>query len=84
MTQYPEAYLSRELEMCYMNVALITDYDVGLEGQSGAVSHEEVLKVFEANNEKLRNLLFSLVPRIPEERTCPCATALSGARVSDE
>ncbi|MDQ3618719.1 MAG: S-methyl-5'-thioadenosine phosphorylase [Actinomycetota bacterium] len=84
MTQYPEAYLSRELEMCYVNVALITDYDVGLEGQSGAVSHEEVLKVFEANNEKLRNLLFSLVPRIPEPRTCPCASALTGARVSDE
>ena len=32
MTQYPEAYLARELEMCYVNISLITDYDVGLEG----------------------------------------------------
>ena len=32
MTQYPEAYLARELEMCYVNISLVTDYDVGLEG----------------------------------------------------
>jgi len=81
MTQYPEAYLARELEMCYVNVALITDYDVGVEGEVGAVSHEEVLKVFETNNEKLRTLLFSLVPVIPEERSCPCSSALQGARL---
>ena len=81
MTQYPEAYLARELEMCYVNVALITDYDVGVEGESAAVSHEEVLRVFSENNEKLRSLLFSLVPAIGEERNCPCASALAGARL---
>ena len=32
MTQYPECYLARELEICYVNISLITDYDVGLEG----------------------------------------------------
>ena len=36
MTQYPEVVLARELEMCYVNIALITDYDVGLEGESEA------------------------------------------------
>src|SRR5918999_977679 len=72
MTQYPEAYLSRELEMCYVNVSLITDYDVGVEGEAAAVSHEEVLKVFKENNEKLRQLLFTMIPRIPKERSCPC------------
>ena len=81
MTQYPEAYLARELEMCYVNVSLITDYDVGLEGDEDTVSHEAVLEVFNANNEKLRNLLFSLVPKIPAQRTCPCSTALQGARL---
>ncbi|MGH2749850.1 MAG: S-methyl-5'-thioadenosine phosphorylase [Actinomycetota bacterium] len=80
MTQYPEAYLARELEICYANVALITDYDVGVEGESDAVTHEAVIEVFNENNSKLRDLLFSLIPRIPSERTCPCATALEGAR----
>ena len=32
MTQYPEAVLARELELCYANISLITDYDVGVEG----------------------------------------------------
>lgn len=79
MTQYPEAYLARELEICYTNIALITDYDVGLTADVEAVSHEQVLKVFAENNDKLRDLLFTLIPRIPEERSCICSTALQGA-----
>ena len=80
MTQYPEAYLARELEICYANIALITDYDVGVAGEEDAVTHAAVIEVFTANNDKLRHLLFSLIPKIPTERTCPCATALHGAR----
>ena len=79
MTQYPEAYLARELEICYTNISLITDYDVGLTEDVEAVSHEKVLEVFEANNDKLRNLLFTLIPRIPDERNCICSRALEGA-----
>jgi 5'-methylthioadenosine phosphorylase len=81
MTQYPEAYLARELEICYVNVSLITDYDVGVVGETEPVSHEEVVRVFTENNDKLRTLLFSIVPRIPEERSCPCSTALQGASI---
>ncbi|MBA3431636.1 MAG: S-methyl-5'-thioadenosine phosphorylase [Actinobacteria bacterium] len=81
MTQYPEAYLARELELCYVNVSLITDYDVGIEGGSEPVSHAEVIEVFGANNERLRSLLMTLIPEVPTERSCPCATALDGARV---
>ena len=79
MTQYPEALLARELELCYANISLITDYDVGVEGVP-PVTHEEVVRVFTENNEKLRNLLFSVIPALPVERTCECATALTGAR----
>ena len=82
MTGYPEALLARELELCYVNVSLITDYDVGLEGMPGVepVSHAEVVRVFEENNAKLKDLLFALLPAIPAERSCVCATALAGAR----
>ena len=67
MTQYPEAYLCRELDMAYLNISLITDYDVGLEGDPNIkpVTHEEVIRVFTENNEKLKNLLFGIVPRMP-------------------
>jgi 5'-methylthioadenosine phosphorylase len=80
MTQYPEAYLARELEICYVNLSLITDYDVGVAGED-PVSSEAVFEVFEANNDKLRRLLFALVPKVPLERGCPCSTALTGARI---
>jgi 5'-methylthioadenosine phosphorylase len=79
MTQYPEAVLARELELCYANISLITDYDVGVEGVA-PVTHEEVVRVFTENNERLRSLLFAVIPELPSERTCECATALTGAR----
>jgi 5'-methylthioadenosine phosphorylase len=80
MTGYPEAPLARELEMCYANVSLITDYDVGVD-EAPPVSHEEVVRVFTENNEKLRRLLFAMIPELPAERDCVCATALTGARL---
>jgi 5'-methylthioadenosine phosphorylase len=79
MTQVPEAILTRELEMCYANISLITDYDVGVEGIP-PVTHEEVIRVFEQNNSRLRDLLFAAIPALPADRHCPCATALTGAR----
>jgi len=79
MTQYPEAALARELEMCYANISLVTDYDVGA-ADVPPVSHHEVIRVFQENNERLRNLLFAVIPTLPPERNCPCATALEGAR----
>lgn len=78
MTQYPECVLARELELCYANISLITDYDVGVEGVA-PVTNDEVIRVFGENNAKLRDLLFSVIPSLPQERACPCATALRGA-----
>ena len=48
MTQYPEAWLARELELCYANVSLVTDYDVGLEGMPDVppVSADAAFAVF--------------------------------------
>ena len=79
MTQYPEAILAREQELCYANISLITDYDVGVQGVP-PVTHEEVVRVFTENNDRLRDLLFSVIPTLPAERSCACATALTGAR----
>ena len=82
MTQYPEAYLARELGMGYAMIALITDYDVGLEGDPKIkpVTHEEVIKVFLANNDKLRKLIYDMVPNIPRTASKMCRDVLKGAR----
>jgi len=84
MTQYPEAVLARELEMCYVNLALITDYDAGLEGEAGIrpVSVAEVVRVLNDNNERVRLLIERLLPRVHGARTCPCSRALEHAIIS--
>jgi 5'-methylthioadenosine phosphorylase len=84
MTQYPEAVLARELEMCYVNIALITDYDAGLEGEAGIrpVSVSEVVRVLDDNNERVRRLIERLLPRVHGARTCPCSRALEHAIIS--
>ncbi len=78
MTQYPECYLARELEICYCNISLITDHDAGAEGVE-PVTNDEVVRVFNENNEKLKALLHAMIPALPAERPCTCATALEGA-----
>lgn len=75
MTQYPECYLSRELGICYANIALITDYDAGLEGHEDIrpVSHEEVLKVFDSNVENVKKMLFKMIKMIDvDDTSCDC------------
>ncbi|MFN2448466.1 MAG: S-methyl-5'-thioadenosine phosphorylase [Candidatus Baltobacteraceae bacterium] len=82
MTQYPESYLARELEMCYVNISLITDYDVGLEGSGGIqpVSHHDVIEVFNKNNARVKDGIYKIVEQIDIAADCRCMHALEGAR----
>jgi 5'-methylthioadenosine phosphorylase len=82
MTGHPEAVLARELGMCYTSLTLVTDLDAGAETGEG-VSHEEVLRVFAANVDRLRTTLFSVVGALPaqDDRDCLCAHALDGLDV---
>ncbi|MDQ1565316.1 MAG: 5-methylthioadenosine phosphorylase [Actinomycetota bacterium] len=78
MTQYPEAYLARELGLCYAAIALITDYDTGVEGEAEAkpVTQAEVFEFFKSNLDRVRALLFDVVAAVPEKRSCPCGEAV--------
>jgi 5'-methylthioadenosine phosphorylase len=79
MTQYPEAVLAREVGICYAALALVTDYDTGLEGVEGIepVSMAEVFAVLRDNVARTRTLLAEAIPAIPPERRCRCAEGLS-------
>lgn len=79
MTQYPESYLARELEICYVNISLITDYDVGMDGVP-PVSHEAVMKAFAASNDRVKQAILKIIESAPKQRSCECGRALSGAR----
>ena len=65
--------------MCYVNISLITDYDVGIEGIA-PVSHAEVIEVFAKNNERVKKGIFRIIEAMPRERTCSCGSALASAR----
>jgi 5'-methylthioadenosine phosphorylase len=69
MTQMPEAVLATELGMPYAAIALITDYDVGLEGEPGIrpVTMDEVFATLERNADVVRKVLFRAIEALPDE-----------------
>lgn len=71
MTQYPEAYLARELGLCYATLAMVTDHDSGVDDIE-PVTHEQVIAVFEANLDRLRQVLHGAIATVPEDRSCAC------------
>lgn len=74
MTQYPEVVLARELGLCYTALALVTDYDTGVdESTVSAVTQEDVLRVFAAKVALLRQAVLHLVTALPDARDCDCA-----------
>ncbi|HXG39909.1 MAG TPA: S-methyl-5'-thioadenosine phosphorylase [Candidatus Limnocylindrales bacterium] len=81
MTQYPEAYLCRELGMAVLNISLITDYDTGVQVGGEPVTAAEVLEVFQRNAERIRAVVLDLVGRLPADLTALGArAALDGTR----
>jgi 5'-methylthioadenosine phosphorylase len=83
MTQYPEAYLARELGICYCGIALITDYDVGVDDDPDMepVTQEQVFAFFDANLHRVRDLLGALIPALPATRSaCGCRDAIGPLR----
>ncbi len=67
MTQYPEAWLCRELGMAVVNISLITDYDAGVLEGTDAVTAHDVLEVFSANAERIQKVVLDLIGRFPAD-----------------
>jgi len=86
MTQYPEAYLARELGMHYAGIALVTDYDTGVEHDAGItpVSQEQVFAFFEENLHRVRALLDEMIPSLPSPVAgCDCGSAIGPLHAFD-
>ena len=67
MTQFPEAWLCRELGMAVVNIALITDYDAGIHEGTEAVDAMSVLEVFAQNAERIQKVVLDLIGRFPAD-----------------
>lgn len=78
MSQFPEVHLIKEMDMCPVTIALVTDYDAGLVGDVPPVTHQEVMKVFKSNVDNLKKVLYSMIEVIPSERAeCDCMNTSS-------
>ncbi len=76
MTLVPEVVLAREAELCYANVAMVTDYDVWKDQH---VTLDMVLETMRTNSKKVKTLLGETITKIKDERPCECPNALSAA-----
>lgn len=69
MTQYPETVLAAELGLPIVGIALVTDYDAGLEGVDGRhgrpVTMDDVFAVMRSNVDRVREAITGLIPAIP-------------------
>ncbi|MCZ6746252.1 MAG: S-methyl-5'-thioadenosine phosphorylase [Acidobacteria bacterium] len=74
MTNLQEARLAREAELCYLTLALVTDYDCWRQDQ--AVDVQEILENLQHNAVHAAMILKGVVSALPPERTCSCGEAL--------
>jgi len=81
MTAIPEAKLAREAEICYATLALVTDYDVWHEAEE-PVTVEMVVQNLLQNVATARRVIRAVLPKIPAQRDCVCATALRDAIIT--
>jgi len=81
MTNYQEAKLAREAEICYATMALATDYDCWHEAEED-VDAIRVLEVMKGNIVTAKKIIKKVLPMIEHQRECGCATALQHAIVT--
>lgn len=81
MTQYPETALARELELCYVNISIVTDYDAGVPGRTdvAAVTAKAIAEVFQSSLINVRSLLLDMIDHLPKHANCRCRHALADA-----
>ncbi len=78
MTGATEAFLARELEICYASLCYVSNMAAGLQSR---LTSKEVTKVGGEVELDVFNTLEEAVRLIPKERSCQCKFALKDARM---
>jgi 5'-methylthioadenosine phosphorylase len=78
MTNLQEAKLAREAEICYVTIAMVTDYDCW-HPDHDHVTVEQIITVLNRNAENAANVVREAVAALPAQRTCRCGQALAMA-----
>jgi len=82
MTNLQEAKLAREAEICYVTVAMVTDYDCWHEVHD-AVTVTNIVANLNKNAENACKVVTAAVRSMPSARECKCGSALAHALITD-
>ena len=82
MTNLQEAKLAREAEICYVTIAMVTDYDCWHEEEAD-VTVEMLIEYLTRNSENAKRLIAETVRVLPSRRDCACNRALESAIITD-
>ena len=82
MTNLQEAKLAREAEICYVTIAMVTDYDCW-HPEHDHVTVAQIIEVLTKNAENAAKVVKATVAAMPKERSCKCGSALAHAILTD-
>jgi len=82
MTNLQEAKLAREAEICYVSVAMVTDYDCW-HPDHDAVTVAEIIDNLVKNAENAAKVVAAAVATMPAGRSCKCGSALKHALLTN-
>ena len=82
MTNLQEAKLAREAELCYVTVAMVTDYDCW-HPQHDSVTVDQIVAVLLKNAENATKVVRETIAAMPRQRSCKCGSALAHAILTD-
>jgi 5'-methylthioadenosine phosphorylase len=82
MTNLQEAKLAREAEICYVTVAMVTDYDCW-HPHHDSVTVDQIVAVLLKNAENAAKVVRHCVADMPAERSCKCGLALAHAILTE-
>ena len=81
MTNLQEAKLAREAEVCYVTIAMVTDYDCW-HADEEPVTVGVLLGYLEKNSGNAQNVIKEVLKILPDEFDCPCQHALQDAIIT--
>ena len=82
MTNLQEAKLAREAEVCYVTIAMVTDYDCW-HPDHDAVTVTDIIANLTKNAENAAKVVAAAVRAMPDARECKCGSALAHALITD-
>jgi 5'-methylthioadenosine phosphorylase len=83
MTNLQEAKLAREAELCYVTIAMVTDYDCWHE-EHASVTVTDILATLQQNASNACQVVLHAVEQMPAVRGCKCGRALEHALITDK